>query len=361
MIYRRHLMKELTLTAVGVFLILLIILISTQVINLLGRVAGGRVAFDAIGTMLAVWVLGLTPLLLILTVFVSVLTVFARYWRDSEMVVWLATGLSLKRWLLPVGVFITPFVLLTAVISLSIAPWAEARGKSFAGFLKQKQDLSLLEEGVFKTRSDGSVYFVGHFDLDKGVAEQVFVRTVDKKTGRTVVVLAQSGVLADEDDKRILRLQDGNRYSGLAGQGDFDQVGFQAADLTIAVNPKIEGRDADRHTATNAQLWASDNPNWHAELMWRWSMPLTIPVLALLALSLSYSNPRHGKSYSIIFAAVFFFIYQSLLTFARTKIGTGQINFWVGLLPAHLIMFIAGIVLLRYRDNPLIFHKKETQ
>ena len=218
-----------------------------------------------------------------------------------------------------------------------------------------------MEEGVFKTRSDGSVYFVGKFNLEEGVAENVFVRTVDKKTGRTVVILAKSGVLANDDDKRVLRLTDGNRYSGLAGQGDFDQVGFQAADLTIAVNPKIEGRDTDRHTATNTQLWQSTEPNWHAELMWRWSMPLAIPILALLALSLSYSNPRHGKSYSIILAAIFFFIYQSLLTFARTKIGTGQINFWIGLISAHLIMLIVGIILLRYRDNPLIFNKKETK
>ncbi|MBR7002514.1 MAG: LPS export ABC transporter permease LptF [Neisseriaceae bacterium] len=358
MIYRRHLMKELTLTAVGVFFILLIILISTQVINLLGRVAGGRMALDAIGTMLAVWVLGLTPLLLILTAFVSILTVFARYWRDSEMVVWLATGLSLKRWLLPVAVFITPFVILTAIISLSAAPWAESRGKSFAGFLKQKQDLSLLEEGVFKTRSDGSVYFVGRFDIEKGVAENVFVRTQDPKTGRTVVILAKSGQMKDDDGKRILQLTDGNRYSGVAGQGDFDQVGFGSADLTIAITPKIEQNDADRHTASNRALWQSPNPDWHAELMWRISMPLAIPILALLALSLSYSNPRHGKSYNIIFAAIFFFIYQSLLSFARTKIGTGQLPFGVGLLLAHSIMLIAGIMLLRYRDNPLIFSKK---
>lgn len=359
MIYRRHLMKELTLTAVGVFFILLIILISTQLINLLGRVAGGRVAIDAIGTMLAVWVLSLTPLLLILTVFVSVLSVFARYWRDSEMVVWLATGLSLKRWLLPVAVFITPFVILTAIISLSAAPWAEARGQTFADFLKQKQDLSLLEEGVFKTHSDGTVYFVGHFDLQQGVAENVFLRTIDEKTGRPVVILAKSGYLTNDDNKRILRLTDGNRYSGVAGGGDFDQVGFQTADLTIAINPKIEQPQSDRHTATNAQLWASNNPDWHGELMWRISMPLTIPVLALLALSLSYSNPRHGRSYNIIWATLFFFTYQVLLTFTRTQISAGQIPFWAGLLPAHLLMLAAGIILLRYRDNPLIFNKKE--
>ena len=358
MIYRRQLMKELTLTAVGVFFILLIILISTQVINLLGRVAGGRMAFDAIGTMLAVWVLGLTPLLLILTAFVSVLTVFARYWRDSEMVVWLATGLSLKRWLLPVAVFVVPFMILTAVISLYSAPWAEARGKSFAGFLKQKQDLSLLEEGVFKTRSDGSVYFVGHFDIEKGVAENVFVRTQDAKTGRNVVILAQSGHLSDEDNKRILRLTDGNRYSGVAGRGDFDRIGFENADLTIAVNPKVEQPESDRHTASNRALWQSPNPDWKAELMWRWSMPLAVPILSLLALSLSYANPRTGKTYNILLAAVFFFIYQSLLTFARTKIGTGQLNFWLGLIMPHLLMLIVGIMLLRYRDNPLIFSKK---
>ena len=43
MTYQRNFIKELTYTAIGIFIVLLAILVSTQAINLLGRAASGRV------------------------------------------------------------------------------------------------------------------------------------------------------------------------------------------------------------------------------------------------------------------------------------------------------------------------------
>ena len=71
MIYQRKFIKELSFTAVGIFVVLLAILLCTQVVNLLGRAADGRVAIDAVGTLLGFWMIGVTPLLLILTAFIS--------------------------------------------------------------------------------------------------------------------------------------------------------------------------------------------------------------------------------------------------------------------------------------------------
>ena len=124
MIYQRKFIKELSFTAVGIFVVLLAILLCTQVVNLLGRAADGRVAIDAVGTLIGFWMIGLTPLLLILTAFISLLTVLTRYWRDSEMAVWRAGGLSLSRWLRPVAWFVVPFSLLIAVLTLVVLPWA---------------------------------------------------------------------------------------------------------------------------------------------------------------------------------------------------------------------------------------------
>ncbi|MDO5687464.1 MAG: LPS export ABC transporter permease LptF [Neisseria sp.] len=359
MIYRRQLIKELTLTAVGIFFVLLAILVSTQIINLLGRVAVGRVALDAVGTLLAVWMLGLTPLLLILTAFISILTVFSRYWRDSEMAVWLSCGLSLRQWIMPLMVFVLPFAALTAAISLWASPWAEARGASFAQFLKQKQDMTLVEEGIFRVQDkDGSVYFVESFDAEQGVAKNVFLRSTDAKTRKTVVTLAQRGVLREDGNTRILTLNNGYRYSGMPGQADFERVRFDRADLIVAVTPKVVNLEEGRKTAMPAQLWASDKNDYRAELMWRLSMPLVVPILALLALALSYYNPRSGRTYNILLAVVFFFVYQNALTFMRARISSGQLDFWTGLLPVHLLMLAVAALFLYYRNQPTRFARK---
>ena len=153
-------------TAVGIFVVLLAVLVSTQAINLLGRAADGRVAIDAVLALVGFWVIGMTPLLLVLTAFISTLTVLTRYWRDSEMSVWLSCGLALKQWIRPVMQFAVPFAVLVAVMQLWVIPWAELRSREYAEILKQKQELSLVEAGEFNSlgKRNGRVYFVETFD-----------------------------------------------------------------------------------------------------------------------------------------------------------------------------------------------------
>lgn len=182
MIYQRQFIKELSWTAVGIFVILLVVLVATQAINLLGRAASGRVAIDAVSALIGFWTIGLTPVLLILTAYISIITVLTRYWRDSEMVIWLSSGLSLRNWIIPLMKFAIPFAVLVAIVSMLIQPWAEWRSREFAEILKQKQEMSLLEPGVFKEigKSHPRVYFIETFDPDSGRASNLFVREKEK-------------------------------------------------------------------------------------------------------------------------------------------------------------------------------------
>jgi lipopolysaccharide export system permease protein len=48
------------------------------------------------------------PVLLSLTLFVAMLMTLSRWYRDSEMVVWLASGIPLTAWIKPVLGFVGP-------------------------------------------------------------------------------------------------------------------------------------------------------------------------------------------------------------------------------------------------------------
>lgn len=97
--YRKQFVKETTLSAAAIFLVVLAILVFTQGINLLGRAADGRVATEAVTALIGFWTVGMTPLLVVLTAYISILSVLTRYWRDSEMAIWLSSGLGLKKWI----------------------------------------------------------------------------------------------------------------------------------------------------------------------------------------------------------------------------------------------------------------------
>lgn len=357
MIYRKQLIKELTLVASGVFLVLVLIMVSTQLINLLSRLSAGRIYLDSLGVTFATWILGLTPLLFILTVFISIITVFNRYWINSEMSVWLSSGLSIKKWVAPILLFVTPFVILTAISSLWLNAWAESKRWEFYKFIEQKQSISLITEGVFKKQKD-KIYFVELFDAQDGEVKNVFIQSKDKNSGNDVVVSAKAGKLSQQDGKTVLTLSDGYYSSGKVGDGEFETIGFESTDLILESSQKTDTTKSHHHWAMPSELYQSKNPRWNAELMWRVSMPITIPILSLLALSLSYHNPRSGNTNNIILALSVFFCYQTFLIVMRSQINNNHIGFWTGLLTPHIIMFIIAIIWLNYRNNPISFLKR---
>lgn len=170
--------KELTFTAAAIFFVLLLLLVTTQLVNLLGRVAGGRIAMDGLFTLLAVWIIGLTPLILVLIAFISVFTVMNRYWRDGEMAVWRSCGLPVSGWLGPLFKFVLPYTILTFVVTLVIVPWAKGRGDLYSKVVKQREFASLIKEGSFMGNDGGKdVFFVEKFDPATKVVKNVFIRS----------------------------------------------------------------------------------------------------------------------------------------------------------------------------------------
>ncbi len=124
MIFQRAAIREFTHTAAGVFVALFAILMTTQLIRLLGDAAGGKLASEAVVALLGFRAIGYLPVLLSLTLFVAVLMTLSRWYRDSEMVVWLASGIPLTAMVKPVLKFVGPPVIVIAALSLFLTPWA---------------------------------------------------------------------------------------------------------------------------------------------------------------------------------------------------------------------------------------------
>src|SRR3954452_9614615 len=108
MIFHRALLREFASLAGAVFMALFSIAVTINLICLLGKAAGGSIPTDPVFSFLGFFALGALPILLSLTMFISVLLTLTRGWRDSEMVIWFASGLPLTAWLKPVLMFALP-------------------------------------------------------------------------------------------------------------------------------------------------------------------------------------------------------------------------------------------------------------
>ncbi|HJU49799.1 MAG TPA: LPS export ABC transporter permease LptF [Pseudogulbenkiania sp.] len=352
MVFQKSLTRELTFTAVSVFVVLLAILVTTQAINLLGRAAEGRIANEAVAALVGFWTLGLFPLLLILTVFVSVLVVLTRLWRDHEMAVWLASGVSLKAMIKPVLRFAVPLAILVGISSLLIGPWAEQRSREYAEILKQHEDVSAISPGIFKESSSARrVYFVENFSGKNGSAANIFMQDMSK--GKVASIFAKSGrIVTNEQGERVLVLENGRRYVGNPGEADYEVAEFARYSVVINDQPQLIGApNNSRQTMTSLALAQSDKAGDKSELGWRLSMPISTIVLALLAIPLSYFNPRSGHTYNLLLALLAYFIYQNALTLFRNWVLQERLSVYAMLTP-HLAMLLVALGLLAYRNRP---------
>ena len=284
MIFRRALQRELASSAGATFTVLFTILVTWTLIKVLGTAAGGKVDPSDVLALIGFAILNYLPTILTLTVFISVLAAVTRSYRDSEMVVWFASGTSLMRWIRPVLTFGLPIVALVAALSLVAAPWAALKRAEFVERFQKREDLKRVAPGQFRESSSADrVFFVERSTTGATVVQNVFVNSQDKN-GNTSVVVAKEGVIESDDrGGQYLVLSNGRRYSGTPGQADFQSMEFDRYKMRVATRVPVLGTDTPANALPTSALLQVENQYTRAELLARISAPVICLVLMLLA------------------------------------------------------------------------------
>ena len=355
MIYRRAVQREFAHTALVVFVALFSILMTTQLIRLLGQAAGGRVAPEAVMALLGFGALGYLPVLLSLTLFVSVLMTLSRMYRDSEMVVWLSSGLSLQNWVSPVLRFAAPFILSILALSMYLAPWAQSKSQEFRQRMDQRDDLSRVSPGVFRESSSGErIFFVeGVSDVKNasGQVKNVFINSIQH--GRLGIMAAANGhVEQAPNGDRFVVLENGHRYEGMPGTPEYRVMEFERYALRTETREARGMSDSPRGLSLR-RLLREPTPTNLGELLWRIGVPVSAALLALLAIPLSFVNPRAGRANNLIFAVLAFMIYSNLISLSQAWVARGKLPFELGVWAVHLVMLL--ILLLMFWQRLSLF------
>jgi lipopolysaccharide export system permease protein len=351
MIFQRALRRELASSAGATFTVLFTIFVTWTLISILGRAAGGKVASSDVVALIAFSVLNYLPTVLILTSFISVLMAVTRSYRDSEMVVWFASGQSLVRWVAPVLTFGLPLVLITASLSLFATPWANMKSAEFKERFEKREDLKRVSPGQFKeSTSSNRVFFVEGAAGGSNVVQNVFVNTIEKN-GNTVVVAKEGVIESDGKGGQFLVLKNGRRYQGVPGQADFQSMEFERYSMRVSTRVPVLGADLPVDTLSTAALLAVPNRFTMAELLWRIASPIMCVVLMLLAIPLGFVNPRAGSSANLILALLIFVTYINLLKLTEASVKQGRAGFGVAWWPLHLGVALCVLGLFAWRLN----------
>ena len=352
MIFRRALQRELASSAGATFTVLFTILVTWTLIKVLGTAAGGKVDPSDVLALIGFAILNYLPTILTLTVFISVLAAVTRSYRDSEMVVWFASGTSLMRWIRPVLTFGLPIVAVVAALSLVAAPWAALKRAEFVERFQKREDLKRVAPGQFRESSSADrVFFVERSTTGATVVQNVFVNSQDKN-GNVSVVVAKEGVIeSDPKGGQYLVLSNGRRYSGTPGQADFQSMEFDRYKMRVATRVPVLGTDTPTNALPTTALLQVENQYTRAELLSRISAPIICLVLMLLAIPLGFVNPRAGSSANMILALLIFFTYLNLNKMMEKSVQRGRLEFDMAWWPLHLAAALTVAVLFAWRLN----------
>jgi lipopolysaccharide export system permease protein len=346
-IFRRALLREFGNLALAVFATLFAITLTTQLIRLLGQAAIGKVLSEGVIALLAFSALNYLPVLLSLTLFITVLMTLSRSYRESEMVIWFGSGLSLLAWVRPVLLFASPLVVLVAVLSLFLSPWAIGKAEEYRRQLYLRDEVSRVAPGVFReaARAD-RVFFVEEIAGDQTNVQNVFIAQMQQ--GRLGITVSRRGYRESaENGDRFVVLLDGRRYEGIPGDLDFKVMDFQRYAMKIETRETSAEQASTKAMSTFALLQGRSNQNL-AELVWRLGLPIAALILALLAIPLSFVNPRASRSVNLLFALLTYMVYANLLSIVQAWVSQGRLAFGTGWWAVHAGM-LGVLALLFYK------------
>jgi lipopolysaccharide export system permease protein len=348
MIFHRALLREFASLAGAVFMALFAIALTTQLIRLLGKAAGGSIPTDAVLAFLGFFALGALPVLLSLTMFISVLMTLTRGWRDSEMVIWFASGLPLTAWLRPVMLFALPQIAVIAALSLFISPWAAQMAGQYSSKLETRDDVSRVTPGVFgETAGKDRVFFVESVSGHTNEVQNVFVSSVQQgKGGVSMSRVGRTETAANGD--RFIVLEQGRRYEGSPGDEQYRVTEFDRYAARIETRENVEPQRNQKNLPTWALMSNPTRENL-AELVWRIGIPVSSFILVLLAIPMSFVNPRAGRSANLLFALLTYMVYSNLLSVSQARVAQGRLDFSLGIWLVHAGMVLLLVVLFAQR------------
>jgi lipopolysaccharide export system permease protein len=353
-IITRYLAKEITAAMLAVTVILLFIFMCNKLVRYLGFIAKGKYAAWVLVHIVLLQVPVLLGLLLPIGLYLGILLAYGRLYAESEMTVLAACGFSHKALVRVTLGFALVVMLIVAGFTLWIQPMMVLQSERVLADAKSGSLIQTMMPGRFREMSSGSkqrVVYVGKLSRNHKQMSNVFMAQRDmhpKKTQKNAweVMFADAGheQFDIKTGNDYLVTTGGQIYKGVPGQRSFQILHYK--DYGVRANNKsLSGINTDPETMSLARLWlASQLSNRaKAELQWRFSIPLAVIILALIALPLSKLKPRQGRFARILPAAIIYIIYANLLFAARGWVSNGAAPSWMGMWWVNIIALLFAI------------------
>lgn len=348
MLIFRYLSKEILQVMTAVSIALLLITMSSRFVKYLAQAAAGDLATDVLFSIMLFRIPGFLELIIPLALFIGILLAYGRLYVESEMVVLSACGISNKR-LLGYTMVVAGFVsLLVASLSFYVSPTGAAKVHSIFNDPKTYGQVNTLVEGRFQSSDGGKrVTYAESIDAEATEMNNIFISESSSNRGSSAinVVVAERGEIVRKQGNRYLQLEEGYRFSGQPGKQELEVTRFSAYGQLLQEPQDLTRKQLKVEARPTSELLNSEDPHDRAALLWRFSLPILVPIVALIALSLSRTDHRRGRYVKLLPAIIIYLTYLLLLSAARSGLEDPESSFPLSIWAIHALFLLLGLAL----------------
>ncbi len=339
----KYVVKEIFSSLFGVASVLLLILVSGQLVNLYAQAASGAMPVNTILIILGLNILSNLTIILPLSFYLGILLAFGRLYRDNEMAVLAACGIGQLRLLNPVLRITVIFALFIGSLTLYFAPWALDESRRLIQQAEAKTDIQAIGAGRFRETPGGEgVIYIEETKPNSDTLQNIFIQ---QNSGKSSSIISSSSGKQITDGKtgiRYLILENGFRYDGQPGEGDYVVTHFKEHGMRLTDHALLSSNRRHKERST-MELWESWKSYDVAEFQGRVSTIIASILLAALALPLSKTSARQGRYTKLGLALLIYIIYTNLLNASGVWVEREKISYALGLWWVHGVMLLVVI------------------
>jgi lipopolysaccharide export system permease protein len=264
----KYILKTFLITFTVVFVILFFIFILQTVWLLIAELAGKDLDPSMVLKFLLFSMPRLVPLVLPLSILLASIMSFGDLSENYELAAMKSAGISLRRALQPLFIFVIVLSIAAFVFANSVIPYAEYKFINFRKNIAQAKPALAIAEGQF---SDVGIYNIKVNKKSGKNGENLSGITIHKKSelgdGSRIVIKAKNGKLVSSEGSNTLQmiLNDGNYYEDILSKNyedrpkmPFVKTAFKKNIITIDIS-EFNKIDVDNENITNTSTMLTTN------------------------------------------------------------------------------------------------------
>lgn len=342
MIISTYITREILKPFALICAVLFLLMVSYSALALLADAASNLIPSNLLLVLIVSKTIAAFELFLPLALYITLLMGLGKLYSEQEISALHASGMSvlgLVKILMPL---IISIVLLTAIVSIFVRPWAYDLRYDAKYQAQQIYDFDHLEEGYFyENKESGQVYFARSIDQQTDIKNDIFVYQPDGDAVQ--IVYAEKGYHREQEKNQAPVM--------VFLEGTAHRLQQDTADTLVSFNqftvlPKtkeIEAKSFKRKAASTYYLSASTDRYEVTEFQWRATSAFKAFFLAIIAILLAKTTPRQGRYGKLVAGVLFFFVVHAGSLIMKTWMEQGAMSVMPGMwsVVIGLIMFTA--------------------